>query len=158
MYAWETALVAQIQEIRRLEVDLIRRSSLIRLVSEVLNISLPFLVGVFTFALFTLSDPVNHQLTPQIAFVSLTLFMMLRMPLILLADLISQSILVLVSNQRLKAFFMAEEVDPEAINRDLDPDYERAIDVEMASFDWDSTRRAFLTFNDSFQIANISLK
>ena len=40
---------------------------------------------------------------------------------------------------------VAEEIDRQAVERDLNPDYERAIDVEFASFDWNIIRRSYET-------------
>lgn len=105
---------------------LIRRANLLRMCSEVANLASPFIVAVLTFGLYTLLDPVGHPLTPQIAFVSVTLFSMLRMPLMSLAELITQTVQLVVSNRRLRHFLVAPEVDPDAVERDPDPeDYER---------------------------------
>ena len=56
-----------IEEVRRREVLLIRRSAFVRLVAEILNMSSPIIVAIVTFTLYTLIDPVNNLLTPQIA-------------------------------------------------------------------------------------------
>ena len=49
--------------------------------------------------------------TPEVAFVSLTLFNQMRTPMSTLADLISQSVQLTVSNKRLKNFLVAEELE-----------------------------------------------
>jgi hypothetical protein len=90
----------------------------------VFNLLFPWKVSIFSFALFIFSDPINNVLTPQIAFVSLTLFSQLRIPMMVLADLIGQLIQTAVSNRRLKSFMMADEVDPSDIERDPNPECE----------------------------------
>jgi hypothetical protein len=41
--------------------------------------------------------------------------------MLVLAELIGQLIQTIVSNRRLKEFFIAEEIDPDAVQRDLNP-------------------------------------
>ncbi|VDK26291.1 unnamed protein product [Anisakis simplex] len=94
LYAWEQPMEAAITEIRRREVVLIRKAALTKSLCSIINMSSPFLVALFSFATFTLSSPQN-VITPQIAFVSLTLFNQLRAPMILLTDLISQAVQVI---------------------------------------------------------------
>uniref|UniRef100_A0A915E4K3 ABC transmembrane type-1 domain-containing protein n=1 Tax=Ditylenchus dipsaci TaxID=166011 RepID=A0A915E4K3_9BILA len=108
----------------RKEVELIQRASLVRIFTEVLNISSPFLVAIVTFTFVCVAD----------------LFSQLRMPMIIVAELIGQTIQTIVSNRRLKSFMVEEEMDESAVERDFDPEYERAIDVEFASFDWRGDR------------------
>ncbi|KAL3108383.1 hypothetical protein niasHT_015305 [Heterodera trifolii] len=139
--AWEVPMMGQIEGIRRREISLLRKSVMLRLTTEVLNVTSPTLVAVLSFALYTLSDPIAHPLTPAIAFVSLALFSQLRIPMMIMAELISQLVQTAVSNRRLKEFLVAEEVEEGAVERERDPEYERAVDVEFASFDWQSKRR-----------------
>ncbi|CAK5040957.1 unnamed protein product [Meloidogyne enterolobii] len=136
LYAWEVPMKQVIDEIREHEVKLIRKAALLRTCSDVLNLTSPYFVSIITFALYIFSDPIHNILTPEVAFVSLTLFSQLRIPMMVLAELIGQLVQTAVSNRRLKHFLVAGEIDPEAVERDLDPQYERAIDVEFASFDW----------------------
>lgn len=44
LYAWEKALIAQLEEIRTLEVRLIKKAALLRSAMEVTNISSPIFV------------------------------------------------------------------------------------------------------------------
>jgi hypothetical protein len=74
-------------------------------------------VALVAFALFTLSSDA-HVLTPQIAFVSLSVFSQLRAPLFLIADLIGQTVQLIVSNKRLKSFLVAGEIDESAVLHD----------------------------------------
>lgn len=136
LYAWEPPMMRIIESIRAREVQLLKKASLLRTCIDALNITSPFLVSIASFALYTLSDPVNHLLTPQVAFVSVTLFSMLRMPMIMIAELVAMAVQASVASRRLGTFLLEEEVDETAVERDLEPDYERSIDVEFASFDW----------------------
>nr|UOF76394.1 multidrug resistance-associated protein [Bursaphelenchus xylophilus] len=136
LYAWEKAMMDQINELRRAEVMLIRRAQLTRSIGDVLNVASPFLVALVAFTIFTLSSKGNI-LTPQVAFVSLTVFAQLRVPLFLIAELVGNTVQMIVSNRRLKEFLAEEEMDDNAIVRDLSSGYDRAIEVSLATFTWD---------------------
>lgn len=81
LYAWEVPMMETIERIRRLELKCILKAGLIKCCIDVFNFSSPFLVAVSSFTTFSLIDPEKNILTPQIAFVSLTLFNQLRSPM-----------------------------------------------------------------------------
>jgi len=80
LYAWETSFEDQVLNIRQEELILLRKENHLAAVSNFLWVSAPFFVAVASFAAYVLSDP-NHVLSPTTAFVSLSLFNMLRMPM-----------------------------------------------------------------------------
>ncbi|KAK6033738.1 hypothetical protein OSTOST_00039 [Ostertagia ostertagi] len=80
-------------DLREKELALIRRAALLRTLSDMFNSASPFLVALSTFATFIMLDGSN-VLTPEIAFVSLTLFNQLRTPMSQLAELITQTVQV----------------------------------------------------------------
>src|SRR5207244_4114722 len=104
------AFYQKINDLRIREVRLIRRAQLVRSIVDILNVAAPFLVAVVAFSLFTLTNK-DHILTPQIAFVSLTVFAQLRQPLFMIAELIGLTVQTIVSNKRLKTFLVADEID-----------------------------------------------
>jgi hypothetical protein len=77
LYAWENSMIQRITELRIREVHLIRKAQLTRSIVDVANASSPFIVSAISFAIYTLSSA-DHILTPQIAFVSLSVFAQLR--------------------------------------------------------------------------------
>lgn len=106
LYAWEPPMEGVIMNLREKELTLIRKAACLRTFSDMLNSASPFLVNsVFffeypfsqvalsTFATFAYLDPKN-VLTPEIAFVSLTLFNQLRTPMSQVAELITQTVQV----------------------------------------------------------------
>ncbi|XGW22458.1 hypothetical protein V3C99_005022 [Haemonchus contortus] len=150
LYAWEPAMEAVVDQIRMKEMALVRKAGIVKTLADMLNISAPFLVALTTFATYTLTAP-DHVLTPQIAFVSLTLFNQLRGPLLMAADLISQTVQVVVSNRRLKEFLVAEELSETAIDIDEDDKYYHdSAEFSTASFTWNR--------DDPPQLREISLK
>uniref|UniRef100_A0A1I7V336 ABC transmembrane type-1 domain-containing protein n=1 Tax=Caenorhabditis tropicalis TaxID=1561998 RepID=A0A1I7V336_9PELO len=116
LYAWEVPMEEYIEEIRTKELALIKKSAMVRNILDSFNTASPFLVALFSFGTFVLSNP-SHLLTPQIAFVSLALFNQLRSPMTMIALLINQTVQAVVSNQRLKEFLVAEELDDKSVDR-----------------------------------------
>ncbi|CAI5456632.1 unnamed protein product [Caenorhabditis angaria] len=136
--AWETAMEESIEEIRRNELRMIRNSSLLKTFADCLNVAAPVFVALATFTVFTLIDPKN-VLTPNIAFVSLSLFNLLRAPLMMAADLIAQTVQLVVSNKRIRTFLCESEIDGDAVNRENHGElYTNAVEVHSGSFSWDT--------------------
>ncbi|EPB66685.1 ABC transporter transmembrane region, partial [Ancylostoma ceylanicum] len=91
LYAWEIPMEQLIDRIRQKQLALLKKSFLVKNLIASFNGASPFLVALFSFATYVLSSP-SHQLTPQIAFVSLTLFNQLRSPMVMFAVLIDHSV------------------------------------------------------------------
>ena len=90
-------------------------------------------MALSSFATFIFIDS-NNILTPQIAFVSLTLFNQLRTPMSQVAELITQTVQVIVSNKRLKDFLVAEELSPESIDTTAKDSQSKCIPLTVVSF------------------------
>ncbi|ULT92472.1 hypothetical protein L3Y34_009926 [Caenorhabditis briggsae] len=138
LYAWEVPMEAFIEEIRSKELALIKKSAMVRNILDSFNTASPFLVALFSFGTFVLSNPA-HLLTPQIAFVSLALFNQLRSPMTMIALLINQAVQAVVSNKRLKEFLVAEELDEKCVDRSENLDRSHnAVRVENLTASWDT--------------------
>ncbi|KAL2347674.1 hypothetical protein Fmac_001674 [Flemingia macrophylla] len=118
-YAWETSFQSRILSIRDDELSWFRKAQLLYLNTFILN-SIPVLVTVTTFGMFTL---LGGELTPARAFTSLSLFSVLRFPLNMLPNLLSQE------------FFLAEERNLKQ-NPPIEPGLP-AISVKNGYFSWD---------------------
>ncbi|KAJ6728191.1 ABC TRANSPORTER C FAMILY MEMBER 1, partial [Salix koriyanagi] len=161
-YAWESSFQAKVQGVRDDELSWFRKASLLGaeesclymekdrvtlhlrslLVSNaihgswcnsfILN-SLPVMVTVISFAVYTL---LGGNLTPARAFTSLSLFAVLRFPLFMLPNMITQVVNANVSLKRLEELFLAEEriLLP---NPPLDPCLP-AVSIKNGYFSWDS--------------------
>uniref|UniRef100_A0A8R1XNR3 ABC-type glutathione-S-conjugate transporter n=1 Tax=Onchocerca volvulus TaxID=6282 RepID=A0A8R1XNR3_ONCVO len=157
LYAWEPAMEELVEQIRRKELYLIRKMGLIRAFVDSFNISSPFLVAMLTFAAYTLSSP-THILTPQIAFVSLTLFNQLRSPMMMFAFLMKQAVEASVANKRLKSFLVADELNPLAVDNITDKfDTENAVEIKEAHLNWNARESSPILEIDHFTIPKKSL-
>ncbi|EIN04040.1 hypothetical protein PUNSTDRAFT_55872 [Punctularia strigosozonata HHB-11173 SS5] len=131
-FAWEDAFLARIADYRKHEITHIRSLLLLRSVANAVAMSLPALASVLSFVAYSLS---GHALEPAVIFTSLTLFQLLRMPLMFLP--VSFSAIADAQNaiERIYGVFEAEQLDE---HKTFDPDLDAAIEVEDADFTWDS--------------------
>ncbi|PAV81687.1 hypothetical protein WR25_04720 [Diploscapter pachys] len=151
LYAWEEAVQKEIERLRKAEIRCLRAATLIARVLNSINASAPFLVAIVCFTWFILSSPQN-VLSPQIAFVGLSLFNLLRRPVINIAPTIhfltkaSQLIHILllrfmraiVSAKRLNAFLSEQELPVTAIKKSKyqTDEYEATVFFENATLSW----------------------
>uniref|UniRef100_A0A7E4ZTZ1 Multidrug resistance-associated protein 1 n=1 Tax=Panagrellus redivivus TaxID=6233 RepID=A0A7E4ZTZ1_PANRE len=140
LYAWEIPMQALIEQIRKKELNCILKSSLLKVTVDVFNWSTPFLVALGAFSTYTLMDHEKNKLTPEVAFVALTLFNQLRSPMTMIGFLINMTIEALVSNRRLKEFLVADELDEHNVDRvpQTAGNYD-LIDATDADFSWNTS-------------------
>ncbi|XP_035914949.1 multidrug resistance-associated protein 1 isoform X2 [Anopheles stephensi] len=117
LYAWEPSFEQQILKIRDKEVKVLKSAAYLNAGTSFIWSCAPFLVSIISFATYVLSDD-SHVLTPVKAFVCLTLFDILRMPLVLLPVLIVYAIQTSVSVKRINTFLNQEELDPDNVQHD----------------------------------------
>ncbi|XP_027190692.1 ABC transporter C family member 12-like [Cicer arietinum] len=131
-YAWETSFQSRIQSIRHEELSWFRKAQLLYALNGFILNSIPVLVTVISFGVFTL---LGGELTPARAFTSLSLFSVLRFPLNMLPNLLSQVANAIVSLQRLEELFSAEERNLKQ-NPPIVPELP-VISINNGYFSWD---------------------
>ncbi|KAJ2609708.1 hypothetical protein H4S08_003934 [Coemansia sp. RSA 1365] len=154
LYAWELSFVKRINEVRvRLELATIRKYGMMQAVFSFVTTLLPFVVSFSTFGLYSLADNVSHgPLTPQLVFVALTLFNMLRFPLSFGPMVVPALLESMVSSRRICDFLTSGEIDFAAIDRQP---YDRdapttctddvMVSIKAGSFKWLSIDEPVLT-------------
>ena len=105
-YAWEPSLKARIVETRDVELKWIKQNSIVRAINMFFISAIPIFVTFFTFLVYV-SIPGN-KLTASVAFTSLSLFSVLRMPLIMLPQVINQAIQTSVALGRLQKMLTSD--------------------------------------------------
>ncbi|GLT68251.1 hypothetical protein SLA2020_405000 [Shorea laevis] len=86
-YAWESSFQSKVQSVRTDELSWFRKASLLGACNGFILNSIPVVVTVISFGMFTLF---GGDLTPARAFTSLSLFAVLRCPLFMLPNIITQ--------------------------------------------------------------------
>jgi ATP-binding cassette subfamily C (CFTR/MRP) protein 1 len=80
LHAWEPSFEQQVLEIRADELKMLQRISYMNACTNFIWLCAPFFVAVASFTAYVLSDS-SHILTPTTAFVSLSLFNIMRVPM-----------------------------------------------------------------------------
>ncbi|KAJ2083951.1 hypothetical protein H4R24_000394 [Coemansia sp. RSA 988] len=119
LYAWEQPFIQRINKVRiGMELRIIRKNSVLNAIESFVLPFTHFTVSFATFGLYALMDNVSRgPLTPQLAFVSLVLFNMLKYPIWCLPELIPKYVKSNVSHRRIFEFLNADEIDFTAIDR-----------------------------------------
>uniref|UniRef100_A0A673W5U4 Canalicular multispecific organic anion transporter 2-like n=1 Tax=Salmo trutta TaxID=8032 RepID=A0A673W5U4_SALTR len=129
LYAWENSFKDKVLEIRQKELNVLRKTAYLGALSTMAWTSAPFLVHtasilslLYTIYHFSVLDGVstldkNNILDAEKAFVSLSLFNILRFPLNMLPQVISSVVQASVSLKRIQDFLSHEELDPESVDR-----------------------------------------
>ncbi|TFY56998.1 hypothetical protein EVG20_g8713 [Dentipellis fragilis] len=131
-FAWEKPFLKRISELRAREMTYVRSLLLIRSANTALAMSTPTLASVLAFLVYAAS---GHSLNPAVIFSSLSLFQLLRLPLMLLPMSFSTIADARNAIGRLHDVFTAELVTETLV---IDPTLENAIECKGASFNWDS--------------------
>ncbi|KAK1277387.1 ABC transporter C family member 2 [Acorus gramineus] len=132
-YAWERSFQTKVQSIRDDELSWFRSAQLLAACNSFILNSIPVFVTVISFGMYSL---LGGELTPAKAFTSLSLFAVLRFPLFMFPNLITQVVNANVSLKRLEELFLTEErvlLPNPPLDRGLP-----AISINNGNFSWDS--------------------
>ncbi|CDW52941.1 multidrug resistanceprotein k; multidrug resistan ceprotein j; multidrug resistanceprotein b [Trichuris trichiura] len=149
LHAWEPAFEKKLTHIRKQELHMLRKAAIYGSAVTFTWTVAPPLIAVVSFATFLLSDPSN-ELTPEVAFVSLSLFNILQLPITLIPIIVAFAIHAYVSLKRLSTFLNLEELDESIVLRT--EGLHNAISFEKATFSWEAEKKS------SVILRNINLK
>ncbi|XP_072168419.1 multidrug resistance-associated protein 1-like [Diadema setosum] len=142
LYAWEESFQEKILAIRNKELKVLRYAAYLNAFNSFTWTCAPVLVSVTTFAVYVVSDEEN-VLDAEKAFVSIALFNILRFPLSIMPNLISNIVQVSVSLKRLDKFLKSEELDPQNVDHFNMPGH--SITIDSGQFTWDREEKTTLT-------------
>uniref|UniRef100_A0A4W3IME5 ATP-binding cassette, sub-family C (CFTR/MRP), member 8 n=1 Tax=Callorhinchus milii TaxID=7868 RepID=A0A4W3IME5_CALMI len=109
LYAWEHIFHNSVEETRRKELTSLKSFALYTSISIFMNAAIPIAAVLTTFVVHThLSE--DADLSPAVAFASLSLFHILITPLFLLSSVVRSTVKAVVSVQKLSEFFSSEEI------------------------------------------------
>uniref|UniRef100_A0A4W4EQU7 ATP-binding cassette, sub-family C (CFTR/MRP), member 3 n=1 Tax=Electrophorus electricus TaxID=8005 RepID=A0A4W4EQU7_ELEEL len=116
LYAWEVSFREKVLQVRQKELAVLRKAAYLGSLSIMAWTSAPFLVALTTFAVYVSVDE-NNVLDAEKAFVSLSLFNILRFPLNMLPQVITSLVQANVSLKRIQTFLTHDELDPGNVDR-----------------------------------------
>ncbi|KAL7053956.1 hypothetical protein AAHC03_026665 [Spirometra sp. Aus1] len=135
LYAWEPSFIREVGAVRDRELAYLRKYAYLDCcISFVFNCA-PILVALCTFATYIYSSTEN-VLNAEKAFVSLSLFNILRFPLFMFPTLLSNLVQAYVSIRRLTNFLLSSELALFAVTHEDTPGV--AAVIEHGTFSWDS--------------------
>ncbi|KIJ35944.1 hypothetical protein M422DRAFT_782369 [Sphaerobolus stellatus SS14] len=109
-YGWENRWIQRVMESRRDELKWLNKLRMNQVTFIAVALSQPILIAVISFMTFVL---IGNSLTIPVAFTALSLFTLLRAPLAILPQWVSQIQSCRVSFERLERFLNEDEVLPE---------------------------------------------
>nr|XP_012645243.2 canalicular multispecific organic anion transporter 2 isoform X2 [Microcebus murinus] len=134
LYAWEPSFSGQVEGIRQGELQLLRKAAYLHALSTFLWTCTPFMVTLITLGVYVSVDQ-NNVLDAEKAFVSVSLFNILKNPLQMLPQLISNLTQTSVSLKRIQHFLSQDELDLQCVERKtIAPGY--AITIHCGTFTW----------------------
>ncbi|KAK9466533.1 P-loop containing nucleoside triphosphate hydrolase protein [Lipomyces arxii] len=130
-FAWENAYIKRLLEIRRKEIKLVRFMLVLRSGIFAISLTLPVFASMISFVVLSVT---GGNLDPARVFASLSLFNLLRIPLIVLPLGLTTGIDAYVALNRIQLMLTADELSTEVAP---DTDMPEAILVRNASFTWE---------------------
>ncbi|XP_059829929.1 ATP-binding cassette sub-family C member 8 isoform X2 [Hypanus sabinus] len=112
LYAWEQIFHKSVEETRHKELTSLKSFALYTSISIFMNAAIPIAAVLTTFVVHTHLYE-DADLSPAVAFASLSLFHILVTPLFLLSSVVRSTVKALVSVQKLSEFFSSEEIGEE---------------------------------------------
>uniref|UniRef100_A0A3Q2XPA6 ATP-binding cassette, sub-family C (CFTR/MRP), member 8 n=1 Tax=Hippocampus comes TaxID=109280 RepID=A0A3Q2XPA6_HIPCM len=112
LYAWERIFCDSVEETRGKELTSLQAFALYTSISIFMNAAIPIAAVLTTFVVHVQISE-DADLSPAVAFASLSLFHILVTPLFLLSSVVRSTVKALVSVQKLSEFFSSDEIGDE---------------------------------------------
>lgn len=144
LYTWEPFFQRTIEQVRRSELILTRKTSNLNAVLFCIWNVIPFLVTLSSFLLYVYIDPVNNHINSNVIFVALSLFNILHMRIMIFPAVITMLMDAAVSVKRVNRFLNSSDLTPSYLlqnndnknNRWKEKCQENDVTIEKASFSW----------------------
>ncbi|KAL9616795.1 MAG: hypothetical protein Q9160_008358 [Pyrenula sp. 1 TL-2023] len=151
LYAWTTAFMDHLSHIRNdLELNTLRKIGATQAFANFTWSTTPFFVSCSTFAVFVLTS--DKPLTTELVFPALTLFNLLTFPLAVLPMVITSIIESTVAVGRLTSYFMADELQTDAVITEdpVEQNGDESVRIRGSTFSWDKNKDRNVLQNINF--------
>uniref|UniRef100_A0AC34GZI1 Uncharacterized protein n=1 Tax=Panagrolaimus sp. ES5 TaxID=591445 RepID=A0AC34GZI1_9BILA len=132
-YAWEKSVQEHITNIRKKEVTQLKYAIICFSLMEISFNACPILATLASFVGYVIFQ--GHSLTPQVAFISLMLFSLMRFSVYRIPGLIQESVNAKISLKRIEKFLLEPETS-EMINTMTPSNNDTIIQMKNANFTW----------------------
>lgn len=130
LYTWEKSFLSKVNDIRTTELRIVRYLLLLRNGINAVSTSVPLYASILAFVTYSLT---GNTLKAANVFSSLTLFNMLRMPLMSMPRVLSSCIDAWVALARVQALLLADELEQPVV----DCNSGLAVSMASAKFAWE---------------------
>ncbi|KAI9490572.1 hypothetical protein BDB00DRAFT_916046 [Zychaea mexicana] len=130
--AWETNWQAKIMRAREVELEQIRQTNILEVIMNVGYLTVPVLVSACSFVWYVKVS--QRELSASVVFVSITLFDMLRSPLLLLPDALASFTQAYVSLKRITTYMDDQEIQLNTADDTSSPS--GRVGFESSIFQW----------------------
>lgn len=130
VYTWEKSFLGRVHDIRLSELKIVKYLLMLKTAINAVSMCIPVYASILAFMTYSLT---GNTLNPANIFSSLTLFNMLRMPLMFLPRVISASIDAWVALGRIQCLLIADEINKPLI----DYKSEFAVSMDKGRFIWE---------------------
>ena len=103
-YGWELSFRGIVNKVRTTEMDYYKKIGLLSIFSNFLWACAPLLITIISFGCFIAFND-SEKFTSNVVFVSLSLFNILRFPLVVLPNIISAMIAVIINYEIMRILF-----------------------------------------------------
>ncbi|KAF9107853.1 hypothetical protein BGX29_004457 [Mortierella sp. GBA35] len=121
LYNWEESFKEKLRVARGGELKVLRQIGYVFSVMAILFSSTPLIVALVSFSCYaTVGGPgfTRGEITPQIVFVSTSLFALLSAPISMLSQVVNMAVSVVVATNRIQKFLLLEEIDDSIVERE----------------------------------------
>ncbi|KAF9146111.1 hypothetical protein BG015_011695 [Linnemannia schmuckeri] len=144
LYNWEESFKEKLRVARGKELKVLRQIGYVFSAMAILFSSTPLIVALVSFSCYaTVGGPgfTPGKITPQIVFVSTSLFALLSAPISMLSQILNMAISVWVATTRIQKFLLVEEIDESTVERedmagDSDEKSPVVIEIKDGVFAW----------------------
>ncbi len=157
-FAWEAKFSKIVDEKRRAELAALRYRFYVWATAVAVWNTVPILITFFSFAVYTMIE--NKPLYPSVAFTAISLFMLLRVPLDQIGDMIAHVQEAQVSVGRIEEFLSEDETDKfQQLGLDnIDGAGRRVIGLRDATFIWGARDAVADDGSMAFRLLDISVE
>ncbi|XP_063401135.1 multidrug resistance-associated protein 1-like [Mytilus trossulus] len=134
MYAWEMAFKDKVLIIRNMELKILFKAAIYRIVIIFSRAVAPYFVSLATFATYIFMSS-DHYLDAKKAFVAISLFNILRVAISFAPMAVNKTIKASVSFHRLNKYLNSKDLNPTNVVHNTPKD--DAIVIEDGTFSWD---------------------
>ncbi|KAJ2996301.1 hypothetical protein NUW58_g1011 [Xylaria curta] len=156
-FAWESRFGAIVDEKRRAELKALRNRYIVWALAVAIWNTVPILITFFSFLMYTKIE--RKPLYPSIAFTAISLFLLLRIPLDQLGDMLAHVQEAKVSVDRVEEFLMEQETEKylQLGQDNVDEEGRKTIGFRDATFIWGSKDAVAADGSVAFRLLDLDI-